>query len=192
MYLTLYRQVGKSSLINRLLQGVGNSQDSDLLEVGDLTRKGSFGAHTTSNARLLRIHIGNDSAEDNESDDSNDDDDDDDDDDAVDDAGDDGDNDSESGSEYDDDDDPDLFNGSGEAVVIDSPGIRDLHLWHLDSRALRRAFPEIEEAACRCRYRNCSHEDTELGCAVQEGLRSGSIEPSRMQSFISLLEECKR
>lgn len=161
--------VGKSSLINRLLRGDGWGQvDQELLEVGGLTRKGRLGAHTTTNAKLLRVPLrAEDRAHGSEIRD------------VMEEV-------REHGASW--THDKEKASG-GEALVIDSPGIRELHLWHLNERQLRQAFPEIEAAAQNCRFRNCSHAAEELGCAVQQGLLEGSIVPSRLQSFFSLLRE---
>lgn len=86
--------------------------------------------------------------------------------------------------------------GAGGALVIDSPGIRALHLWHLDAPGLLRAFPEVAAAARQCQFRNCRHEAGQRGCAVREhlsltGTEWGGIAPSRLQSYFDLLAECE-
>jgi ribosome biogenesis GTPase len=71
--------------------------------------------------------------------------------------------------------------------LIDTPGIRELGLW-LDAGAVGAAFPEIEEAARRCRFGDCRHE-TEPGCAVLAAVEKGSIDPARLASFHRLRRE---
>lgn len=56
----------------------------------------------------------------------------------------------------------------GGGVILDSPGIRAVGLW-VDEEAVDAAFPEVEELAAGCRFRDCAH-DEEPGCAVVAGL----------------------
>jgi ribosome biogenesis GTPase len=73
--------------------------------------------------------------------------------------------------------------------LIDTPGVRELGLW-LDAGAVGAAFPEIEEAAGRCRFGDCRHE-TEPGCAVLEAVESGDLDPARLASFLRLRREAE-
>jgi len=75
------------------------------------------------------------------------------------------------------------------ACLIDTPGIRELGLW-LDSGAIGAAFPEIGEAAVRCRFGDCRHE-TEPGCAVLEAVKLGNLDPARLASFLRLRREAE-
>jgi len=74
--------------------------------------------------------------------------------------------------------------------LIDTPGIRELGLW-LDPGSVTPAFPEIEEAAERCRFRNCRHE-AEPGCAVVADVEEGVLDPKRLASYLRLLREAER
>ncbi len=80
-----------------------------------------------------------------------------------------------------------LFVLRGGALVIDTPGMRELALW-ADMTALEGAFPDIESLAAQCRFGDCRH-GAEPGCAVQEALESGGLDPARFESFVSLREE---
>jgi ribosome biogenesis GTPase len=55
------------------------------------------------------------------------------------------------------------FRIPGGALLIDTPGLRELRVWFL-GEGLDDAFPEIEELAQSCRFRDCRHE-AEPGCA---------------------------
>lgn len=77
----------------------------------------------------------------------------------------------------------------GGGCLIDTPGVRELGLW-LDSGAVRMAFPEIEEAAERCRFSDCRHE-SEPGCAVLEAVAAGALDSRRVESFIRLRREAE-
>ncbi len=42
-------------------------------------------------------------------------------------------------------------------VLIDSPGTREIGLWHLPLDVVKAGFEEIEELAGQCKFRNCDH-----------------------------------
>ena len=73
--------------------------------------------------------------------------------------------------------------------LIDTPGIRELGLW-LDPGSVAPTFPEIEEAAERCRFRDCRHE-SEPGCAVVAEVEAGRLEAARLASYHRLLREAE-
>lgn len=66
-------------------------------------------------------------------------------------------------------------------VVVDNPGIRELHLWVADE-GLEEAFADVVELAAQCRFTDCRHE-TEPGCAVQEALAAGTLARERWESY---------
>ena len=72
-------------------------------------------------------------------------------------------------------------------LVVDTPGMRELQLWNA-SDGLGEAFRDIEEIATNCRFGDCRHE-SEPGCAVQNALRTGRLDPLRMESYRKLLRE---
>ena len=74
-------------------------------------------------------------------------------------------------------------------VIADAPGLRSLPLVGHD-RGLARAFPEIVDAAHACRFNDCTHTH-EPGCAVQEGVAAGDIEPIRLDAFLALAKEMR-
>lgn len=80
-----------------------------------------------------------------------------------------------------------LFPLPGGALLLDTPGIRELRIWALDE-GLERAFPEIDALAASCRFGDCRHE-SEPGCAVLEALEAGSLDPDRLASYRKLLAE---
>jgi ribosome biogenesis GTPase len=72
-------------------------------------------------------------------------------------------------------------------LIIDSPGIRELKIWG-DAEGLDGGFPEISELAGRCRFADCAHSG-EPGCAVQEALNRGELDPKRYLAFLELSRE---
>jgi ribosome biogenesis GTPase / thiamine phosphate phosphatase len=80
-----------------------------------------------------------------------------------------------------------LFRIPGGALLMDTPGLRELRLPDLD-HGLNQAFPEIDELASGCRFRDCQHEG-EPGCAVLEAVRLGHLPEARLASFRKLRAE---
>lgn len=66
--------------------------------------------------------------------------------------------------------------------LIDSPGIRDFSLWHIDISQLQQGFVEIAALLGRCRFRNCRHE-LEPGCAILAAVEDGGIGKQRFDSY---------
>ncbi|MEM9033762.1 MAG: ribosome small subunit-dependent GTPase A [Actinomycetota bacterium] len=74
----------------------------------------------------------------------------------------------------------------GGGVLLDTPGMRELQLW--DEESLADAFPEIAEAAERCRFADCRH-GSEPGCAVRAAVEAGDIRADRFESYVRLRDE---
>jgi ribosome biogenesis GTPase len=73
------------------------------------------------------------------------------------------------------------------ALLLDTPGIRELRRW-VEKEGLSETFPDIEELAQGCRFRDCRHAK-DLGCAVQEAINRDALEPGRLESFQKLQSE---
>ncbi len=74
------------------------------------------------------------------------------------------------------------------ALVIDTPGMRELQLWDVDESALDTTFADIAALAARCRFSDCAHR-SEPGCAIQAALEDGSLALDRWASFQKLQRE---
>jgi ribosome biogenesis GTPase len=72
-------------------------------------------------------------------------------------------------------------------VLIDTPGIRSLGLLEFEE-GLALAFPDIEELAAQCRFRDCTHR-SEPGCAVRAAVAGGGLDAARMSSYEKLQKE---
>ncbi len=70
--------------------------------------------------------------------------------------------------------------------IIDSPGVRDFSLWHIEEEQLRRGFREFIPLLGECRFRNCRHTG-EKGCAMEQAVTNGAISARRLQSYRNLL-----
>ena len=80
-----------------------------------------------------------------------------------------------------------LFRLPGGALLMDTPGLREFRVWALDE-GLGHAFPEIDELAPACRFRDCRHE-AEPGCAVTGAAGDGRIGADRLASYRKLRAE---
>lgn len=75
----------------------------------------------------------------------------------------------------------------GGAMVIDSPGMRELQLWDV-AEGVTGTFEDIEALGAGCRFRDCSHR-SEPGCAVRQAVERGELPASRLESFLKLQDE---
>ena len=73
------------------------------------------------------------------------------------------------------------------AMVIDTPGMRELGMWDAAS-GVEQTFGDVEALAARCRFRNCSHRN-EPGCAIRDAIRRGELDEGRWQSYQKLKKE---
>jgi ribosome biogenesis GTPase len=78
-----------------------------------------------------------------------------------------------------------LFVAPSGALLIDTPGMRELQLWASD---VADAFADIAALTARCRFTNCGHE-REPGCAVRAALASGELSEARWLSYLKLRAE---
>ena len=69
--------------------------------------------------------------------------------------------------------------------VADTPGIREVGLWGIDTENLEYYFPEMEPYLGTCKYNDCAHV-AEPDCAVQDAVEAGEIHPERYRSYVVL------
>jgi ribosome biogenesis GTPase / thiamine phosphate phosphatase len=74
-------------------------------------------------------------------------------------------------------------------VVIDTPGMREFHIW-MASEGSKQAFPEVEELALRCRFTDCSHTKEDK-CALLAAVAAGMLSRERYESFLKLQLEIR-
>lgn len=75
----------------------------------------------------------------------------------------------------------------GDAVLIDTPGLRSIGL-NVAVESVERVFADIDELASRCRFADCAHE-SEPGCAVLAALESGELRERRLASWRKIRRE---
>ena len=77
----------------------------------------------------------------------------------------------------------------GGALLLDTPGMRELQLWHTDT-GLEATFDDVERVAAACRFSDCAHEH-EPGCAVRAALADGTLDRDRWNSYTKLQRELR-
>jgi len=75
-----------------------------------------------------------------------------------------------------------LFHIPGGGQIVDSPGIREFGLWHIDQQQLINGFIEFRAHLGFCKFRDCKHEH-EPGCAILDALQNKKISNTRMESY---------
>jgi ribosome biogenesis GTPase len=80
-----------------------------------------------------------------------------------------------------------LINLKNGAMVIDTPGIRELGNIAVDT-GLSETFNEITGLADLCRYSDCTHT-VEKGCAVLTAVEDGKISIERYQNYLKMKKE---
>ncbi len=71
--------------------------------------------------------------------------------------------------------------------LIDSPGIREFGLWHLDVERVTWCFKEFRKFIGGCRFRDCKHLN-DPGCLLREAVDEGKISELRFESYHRILE----
>jgi ribosome biogenesis GTPase / thiamine phosphate phosphatase len=72
-------------------------------------------------------------------------------------------------------------------VVIDTPGMRELQMSDVAS-GIAQLFDDLQTLSETCRFADCVHE-SEPGCAIQQGVTSGEIDPKRVARWQKLARE---
>ena len=82
-----------------------------------------------------------------------------------------------------------LFTLPSGAMVIDTPGMRELGLFDAEE-AIRSSFSDVTEWIAGCRFSDCLHK-TEPGCAVLTALEAGWLSYERWESYLAHTQENK-
>jgi ribosome biogenesis GTPase len=80
-----------------------------------------------------------------------------------------------------------LFRLPSGALLLDTPGLRELALWSTDS-GLEQVFSDIEALAEGCRFQDCAHTN-EPDCAVKAAADEGRLPAERLESYLKLRKE---
>jgi ribosome biogenesis GTPase len=72
-------------------------------------------------------------------------------------------------------------------VILDSPGMRELQIAEAEE-GVDLLFADVDELAQMCRFNDCAHQ-AEPGCAVQQAVTDGDLDPRRLESYGKLKVE---
>ena len=84
-----------------------------------------------------------------------------------------------------------LYHLDAASHIIDSPGLQEFGLHHLEPEDAAHAFVEFRAALGQCRFRDCRHL-SEPGCAVADAAARGEITARRLACYRRLVSELER
>ncbi len=73
------------------------------------------------------------------------------------------------------------------AMVIDTPGMRELGIFSVDN-GIEETFSEIVDLAGQCKFSDCTHS-REKGCAVLGAIDNGQLSVDRYQNYMKMRKE---
>ena len=83
-----------------------------------------------------------------------------------------------------------LYHLDATSHIIDSPGLQEFGLHHVNAPDLAQAFIEFRPFLDQCRFRDCRHV-TEPGCAIAAACKRGEISAPRLESYRALVRDRK-
>ena len=75
-----------------------------------------------------------------------------------------------------------LYNLDAASQLIDSPGLQEFGLGHLNTQEIEHAFREFRPYLGQCRFRDCRH-NREPDCALSAAVNAGKIEEKRFATY---------
>ncbi len=73
------------------------------------------------------------------------------------------------------------------ALVLDTPGMRELQLWDADE-GIETTFEDIEQIAANCHFTDCKHGN-EPRCAVRAAIEAGTLDTNRFENYLKMQRE---
>ena len=70
--------------------------------------------------------------------------------------------------------------------VADLPGLKTLALWDIEPEELDGYFPELRDLVRDCFYSDCTHDETEVDCAVRKAVAEGRVSRARYESYLRM------
>ncbi|CEO40496.1 small ribosomal subunit biogenesis GTPase RsgA [Photobacterium kishitanii] len=80
-----------------------------------------------------------------------------------------------------------LYHFADGGDLIDSPGVREFGLWHLEPEQITEAFVEFRQYLGGCKFRDCTHGN-DPGCIIREAVERGDISRERYNSYHKIIE----
>jgi ribosome biogenesis GTPase len=79
------------------------------------------------------------------------------------------------------------FGTKGGGWLVDTPGMRELQMSEVTA-GVAEVFDDVVAVTLACRFSNCTHAD-EPGCAIQDAIAQGTLEPRRFERWRKLAAE---
>ncbi|OOF66507.1 small ribosomal subunit biogenesis GTPase RsgA [Rodentibacter caecimuris] len=79
-----------------------------------------------------------------------------------------------------------LYHLPSGGILIDSPGIREFGLWHLDADEITKGYREFQYFLGMCKFRDCKHL-SDPSCALREAVEQGKIAKIRYDNYHRLI-----
>lgn len=80
-----------------------------------------------------------------------------------------------------------LYHFANGGLLIDSPGIREFALWHLENERVTWCFKEFRNYLGGCKFSNCKHGN-DPGCLIRQAVEDGEIAAERYENYRRILE----
>ena len=80
-----------------------------------------------------------------------------------------------------------MFDVPGGGKIIDTPGLREFGIVHIERQELSHYFPEMRKLINDCQFNNCLHIN-EPGCAIKKAVNEGNISIDRYVSYCTILD----
>jgi ribosome biogenesis GTPase / thiamine phosphate phosphatase len=80
-----------------------------------------------------------------------------------------------------------LYHFANGGMLIDSPGIREFSLWHLENDRVTWCFKEFRDYLGGCKFRDCKH-GSDPGCLIRAAVEDGKIAAERYHNYHRILE----
>lgn len=71
-------------------------------------------------------------------------------------------------------------------IVVDTPGMREIMVPHVDPHRIAESFPEFRKYQDSCAFKPCLHTH-EPGCAVKAAVEKGLIHADRYESYVRMI-----
>ena len=71
--------------------------------------------------------------------------------------------------------------------IIDTPGMKEFGLIHIEKEELAHYFPEMRRLMHDCKFNNCVHVN-EPNCAIIQAMEAGHLSPERYYSYRTILD----
>lgn len=71
--------------------------------------------------------------------------------------------------------------------LIDSPGVRDFGLGHVEPQQIEQGFRDFHPYLGHCRFNDCAHS-VEPGCALREAVEKGELDRERFESYHRIIK----